>query len=394
MGKRRLILIGSLLILGGILGYFGIIQWRINHAIVQVTLTDSLEVEVYQKVTVKDFINKLNGTLIKNKTIDTSKIGKQTISFEYRNEQNMKVPYQFTISVVDKTAPLIWLSDRYTITTDYEGDLVNSIMCGDNYDDHPNCMIEGSYDPKKSGEYSLIYKATDQSQNQSEQPFTLIIKEPTTSPKQAQTTLPLEEVIAEYKTQDVKIGIDISHWQGNIDFEKVKNAGVEFVFIRVGSQKGSDGAYTLDKKFIENIEGFQQVGLPIGIYYYSYAKSKQHAKKEAQWVLAQIKNYPVVLPVVFDWENWSFYQEFGLSFYHLNELSETFMQTIEKAGYQSMLYGSKNYLEEIWTTSRPVWLAHYTKQTDYQGSYQIWQRCENGQVDGIEGTVDINIMYP
>lgn len=75
-------------------------------------------------------------------------------------------------------------------------------------------------------------------------------------------------------------------------------------------------------------------------------------------------------------------------------MANTYLKTIEKAGYKGMLYSSKNYLETVWfETKYPTWLAHYTSQTTYQGDYKFWQLCSNGRVDGINGNVDINVMY-
>ena len=100
------------------------------------------------------------------------------------------------------------------------------------------------------------------------------------------------------------------------------------------------------------------------------------------------------LPIAFDWENWSFYNEFNLSFFGLSNMADSFVKTVRDAGYEGMLYSSKNYLEDIWfKRDYPVWLAHYTTKTNYEGDYEFWQLCNNGRVAGINGDVDINIRY-
>ena len=164
--------------------------------------------------------------------------------------------------------------------------------------------------------------------------------------------------------------------------------------IRVGSED-KDGNLFVDPKFEEYIKGFNEVKIPVGVYYYSYADSVEDAKKEAKFVLKQIKKYDIDLPVVFDWENWSNYREYNLSFHSLTNVAEAFLSTIEKEGYKGMLYSSKYYLENIWfKTDYDVWLAHYTKQTNYEGKYVMWQLCSNGKVDGInDNMVDIDILY-
>ena len=88
--------------------------------------------------------------------------------------------------------------------------------------------------------------------------------------------------LEQYKNKNTEIGIDVSHWQGNINFKEVKKAGVEFVYIRVGRGDGIGKDYVLDDKFIKNIKGFNKVGIPVGIYFYSYANSKKDAIKEAK----------------------------------------------------------------------------------------------------------------
>lgn len=400
--KKKIIII-IVVIFSFVLLSFGLFKfyqkWRIDHAIIKVELQDNLNIEIYSKIKLKDLIKSINGKLLENPQINTTKLGEKTLSFKYINEENIKVPYSFNIKIVDTTKPIISMYNSYSVTVGYDGNIAEELFCGDNYDDNPTCLIEGEYDLNTPGEYPVTYKATDSSHNEITHNFVLRVKEKTPSSNnntyEEPVTTAFSDVYNTHKTAKTKIGIDVSHWQGDIDFKKVKESGVEFAFIRVGSQKGIGGEYYVDNKFIQNIEGFNKVGIPVGIYFYSYAKNKKDAIKEAKWILKQIKKYDVSLPIAFDWENWSFYQEFNLSFYHLTEMANAFMDTIKKAGYEGMLYSSKNYLENIWyETSYPIWLAHYTKQTNYEGDYRVWQLCSNGVVDGIaDNMVDINIMY-
>lgn len=165
--------------------------------------------------------------------------------------------------------------------------------------------------------------------------------------------------------------------------------------IRVGSRRGIDTDFFLDSQFQNNIKNANKYGIKAGVYFYSYAASIEDAKKEAQWVLKQIKNYDIELPIAFDWENWSYYNDYHLSFFNLTSMAEAFVDEVEKAGYDGMIYSSKTYLENMWMPLEDdVWLAHYTDTTTtYQGDYKMWQLCENGKVDGISGMVDINILY-
>ncbi|MDE5539619.1 MAG: glycoside hydrolase family 25 protein, partial [Bacilli bacterium] len=203
-----------------------------------------------------------------------------------------------------------------------------------------------------------------------------------------------ESIIKDYKTDNTEIGLDVSEWQGDIDFNELKKAGVEFVFIRVGGTKGTNGEYFLDKKFEQNIKNANEVGIPVGIYFYSYANSNESAINDAKWVLELIKGYKIDLPIAFDWEDWGNYNFYKLSFFGLTDMASSFLNIFKEAGYEGILYSSKNYLEQIWLkTDYPIWLAHYAPKTSYQGNYTFWQICSDGKVPGIYGDVDINIHY-
>ena len=372
-------------------------KWRIANAEIIVELHENLNIEVFSEIKLSNLIKSINGKLDKDFSIKTNKIGERDITFKYVNDDNIEVSYSFKINIVDTTPPLIFSSKSKTITKGYQKDLTKELFCGDNYDDNPKCEIIGDYDVNTVGTYPVIFQGTDSSGNISTTNFNLIVKKTTnngSSSTSSSTIIKFEDVVATHKTEKTKIGLDISKWQGNIDFQKVKEAGVEFVFIRVGTQNGIGGEYILDPKFEQNIKGFQSVGIPVGVYFYSYANSNKNAKKDAKWVIKQLEPYELELPVVFDWENWSFYQEFNKSFYNLTQMANAYLSTIEKAGYKGMLYSSKNYLENVWfETKYPTWLAHYTTQTTYQGDYYVWQLCSNGKVAGINGNVDINVMY-
>lgn len=376
---------------------------RIKTAKIEVKLVPDLKVEFNDSKKISDFITSINGTIKEDREIDTTELGKQTISFKFKNDDGITVPYSFEIEVVDTTEPLIWLTNSYTVLKDSEIDLANEILCGDNYDNKPQCTIVGEYDLKTAGDYELVYKATDKNGNTEEQPFTLHVVEPTPPSEEtpSEPQEPVEEnvtlftdVVKNYKTKNTRIGLDISKWQGTVDFEKLKAAGVEFVMIRVGGTVGLNGEYFVDEQFERNIKEANKHDIDVGIYFYSYSNTTKAAKKDAQWVLKQIKDYDVDLPIAFDWENWKYFNEYHLSFFGLTSMADTFLDEVEKAGYDGMLYSSKIYLENIWMpTKHDIWLAHYTDQTTYTGKYKMWQLCQNGKVDGIEGMVDIDILY-
>ena len=368
---------------------------QIKNAVIIIDLKEDLTTEFLSDVQVSDFILNINGKITDDYKIDTTKVGPKKISFSYINEDNIKLDRDFTIEVVDTTAPVVWLGNSYSVTKGSKINLLDKIMCGDNYDNTPLCEIKGNYNLNEVGVYPLIFKATDKSGNETLKNFNLYVNEPKlANNNQTSTKTYFKDVIANYKNENTEIGLDISSWQGVIDFSKLKNAGVEFLFIRVGSTKGIDGEYFLDSKFEEYIKGANEAGIPVGIYFYSYANSKEKALKDANWVLDKIKDKKIDLPIVFDWENWSFYNEFKLSFFGLTNIAESFLNVFKESGYQGMLYSSKSYLENIWLkTNYPIWLAHYVDKTSYSGNYEYWQMCNDGVIDGINGFVDIDIRY-
>lgn len=367
-------------------------DYRVKNAIIKVELIDDLSLSFGSAINVSDLIFDINGEIVNDYKIDTEKLGKQTIDFVFVNEERLKIPYSFSIEVVDDTPPLVWLSSVYTVNLNYSGNLAQNILCADDTDDYPVCEIIGNYNTKKVGNYKLIHRATDKYGNTKDTEFTLKVTKPTLSSSSSSSYyLPFSEAYEKYKTSDNKVGIDVSFWQGDINFQKVKDSGVEFAIIRIGS-KNSQG-YFLDSKFKQNIEGFNKVGIPVGIYFYAYTKSAEEAREDAKWILENIKGYKIDLPIAYDWENWSNYNQYHLSLFNLRNNAKIFMDEISNAGYDAMLYGSRNYLNSIWLNQGyPVWVAHYTEYTDYQNA-MFWQFSASGRVDGIYGAVDLNIMY-
>lgn len=404
ISKKKLIIFIIILLI--IIATIGLIIY-LNNRIVDdnsgFTLKSDLKTEVYTKANIEDYIETIEGKIIEEPKINNKKIGKQKLEFIYLNKDNKKRRGTFEIEIVDTEKPLVWLSNNYNTKVGTDIDLQNEIMCVDNYDNKPSCEINGEYDINTPGTYPLEYIAKDNSGNTFQKEFTLTVYEPVTTENNT-TTTPTEpsepeytdftEILNNYKNDDNEIGIDVSKWQGDIDFSKVKNAGASFVMIRVGSQSGTGGEYVLDPTFKQNIENALENDLKVGVYFYSYANSKKEAQKQANWVIKQIKDYEISLPVVFDFESFDAFNQMELSIFGLNEVANSFIETINDAGYEGVLYGSKNYLNAIWKYhTAPVWLAHYTDQTNYDGEYFMWQMCDDGKIDGIDGYVDIDILY-
>lgn len=189
-------------------------------------------------------------------------------------------------------------------------------------------------------------------------------------------------------------GIDVSSHQGKIDWEKVKADGVQFAFLRLGGRGTTEGAIYLDQTFTYNIENATQNGIKVGVYFYTQATSVEEAIEEAEFVIENIRPYDITYPVAYDIENTKD-RTSKLTKEDYNECTRAFVDTISKAGYRPMIYGNLNSMVEILDQSKfedvDKWFAQYNDEYYYPYEISIWQYSSKGQVDGINGTVDLNI---
>ena len=355
------------------------------------------EVDVYSKTYLYDLFETKDIELIsENELLNTKKLGNKKYVLEYEYD-NKKYEYELEYKIVDKEPPRYFGGTNKTIVKNYEGDLCNLIMYGDNYDGNLSCTIDGKFSLDEVGTYKVVYNITDSSNNTTKINVTLnVIEKSSSSSSNSQSKKTyFEDVVKNYKTNNTELGIDVSKWQGDIDYEKVKNAGATFVMMRIGVQTKQNGELSIDPYFEQNIKNAKSAGLKVGVYLYSIATNSKEAIEHANWVIKTLDNRKLDLPIVFDWENWSKWNTYKLSFYEINDIANKFMETVTKHGYEGMLYSSKYYLENIWTNEYdyPVWLAHYTSKTSYKGDYMMWQLSNTGRIDGIYGDVDINVMY-
>lgn len=200
------------------------------------------------------------------------------------------------------------------------------------------------------------------------------------------------------------IGIDVSTFQGEIDWTQVKSAGVEFVMIRSGFRAyGESGAIHEDTHFVQNIQGALGAGLEVGVYFFSQAVTEEEAREEAQSVLHWISPYKITYPVVFDWETVEdpAARTNGLEPELVANCARTFCDAVQEAGYTPMIYFNRNQGYNVYNLAQlsgyEFWLAGYTTIPDFTYSFQMWQYSSTGTVPGIEGPVDLNICmvdYP
>ena len=391
--KKNIIIISTIIILVilGIIGFNIYNYYKIKNAKINIELIDNLNIEFNTKVYLSDIIKKVNGTYI-DQEIPTTKLGENTIKFNYINDDKIKVSKDIKYNVIDTIPPFINLPSKYSVIVGSEDNLLKNIMCADNIDDNPTCSIEGEYNLEEVGSYPLTFKAVDKSGNETIKEFELIVKEKTKQIYSNNYT-DFKTIYNKYKTDDTKIGLDLSKYQGDVDFKAIKDEGVSFVIIRVGTIDAKRN-YVKDPKFDEYIKGALKEDIDVGIYFYSYAMDEDEAIRDAKWVIKQIKDYNITMPVAFDWEDFGDYNSYKLSFYKLNKIANAYLNELKSANYTPILYGSKFYLENVWMNEEfDTWLAHYTDETNYTKDYIMWQLCDNGKINGIKNYVDIDIYY-
>ena len=186
--------------------------------------------------------------------------------------------------------------------------------------------------------------------------------------------------------------IDVSEHNQDIDWEKVKNSDVDFAILRVGY--GNDVSYQDDKKWQYNVSECTRLGIPFGVYIYSYAENTTEAESEADHVLRLIKGYNLAYPVYYDLEDNS---QVSLGNDTIQKFAETFCNKISNAGYQVGVYANLNWWNNYLTGSVynnwHRWVAQYNYQCDYNGNYDMWQCTSKAQVDGISTDVDVSFYY-
>ena len=183
-------------------------------------------------------------------------------------------------------------------------------------------------------------------------------------------------------------GIDVSAWQGKIDWQAVKNDGIQFAFVRIGH-----GAHVLDTYYSQNMKGAQEAGIPVGVYMYSTAKNEAEAIADAQFVIRNMEGYLVSYPVVIDLEDAS---QDSLSKYQLGRIAKVFCDEVRAAGYTPMLYCNENWyknrIDVSQITDVEKWIARWNVRYDTSIPRGIWQSGV-GRIQGVNTNVDIDFGY-
>lgn len=191
-------------------------------------------------------------------------------------------------------------------------------------------------------------------------------------------------------------GIDVSKWNGTIDWAAVKNSGISWVMIRVGYRGSSTGVLVEDPTFKRNISGAIAAGLKVGVYFFTQAINEVEAVEEASMTINLIKPYNITYPVVIDTEAAGGRAD-RISVAQRTAVCRAFAETVKASGYTPGVYASKSWFLSNVTVSQlnsyKIWLAHYTSQTNYTGKYDMWQYTDKGRVPGISTDVDLNFSY-
>ena len=186
-----------------------------------------------------------------------------------------------------------------------------------------------------------------------------------------------------------KNGIDISEYQGDINFEELRG-NIDFAMVRT-----SIGNFREDRKYKQNISGLESTGVPYGVYHYSYATNENEARQEASKFINIIRNYKPLYPAVIDLEPDKRNENTNKN--ELNKVAQVFCEMLEESGYYAMIYSNKNFFETVLNESildkYDKWLAEWKSEPTYNKSFGIWQYTSKGSIPGITGNVDKDIAY-
>lgn len=361
--------------------------------------------------------------LTEDKALDLETVGEHVITIAYKFDGIKKYLYDVKYEVIDNVKPIFIREPASSVSyfvneanDDNIRKLEEKIAYGDNYDISPRLKVEGEVDFSTVGTYELAYTIVDSSDNEDMIKMKVTIKERPVETENKETKVEqpeedeeddeeekvdknsFEEHIKNYKNENTMVGIDISKWQGDVDFEKVKEAGAEFVILRIGVMKDKDSELVKDNTFDTNYANAKAAGLKVGIYVYSEANNVDTAVSNAQFIIDTLKGDKLDFPVTFDWESWTYFNSMEMNLHMLNQMYDAFSKTMKEAGYETMLYGSQNYLNNVWMDLKdyPIWVARYSENEpviENGNKIILWQNSDSGKIDGINEKVDFDIYY-
>ena len=209
-----------------------------------------------------------------------------------------------------------------------------------------------------------------------------------------------ENGIRFYKTDTVigRAGMDVSAYQSSIDWQQVKEAGIEFAMIRLGYRGYSTGKLDLDDCFLKHMDGALEAGLDVGVYFFSQALTPEEAVEEAEYVINWLEGYDITYPVAYDWEEVEGPARTDeMNMLNLTACAKAFCDRIAEAGYEASIYFNQAYgyeqLNLVSLRDYEFWLAEYAPSPTFAYDFTMWQYTNEGTVPGISGPVDMNIRF-
>lgn len=199
-------------------------------------------------------------------------------------------------------------------------------------------------------------------------------------------------------TGKTRLGVDVSEHQQQVDWKQVKDAGMDFAFVRIGYRGYTEGMLYQDESAEQNLTGAKKAGLKIGAYFYSQAISPVEAAQEAAFCISFLQKYDLDLPVVFDWEYVSSEARTAdVDMQTITDCAKVFCEAIKDAGYEAMVYFNPSitttHLDLVQLQEYPFWLSLYSDTMDYPHKVEFWQYTQDGKVPGIPGDADINLWF-
>ena len=294
----------------------------------------------------------------------------------------------------DRQAPVFLAFDASPqVEVGKEFDIHKFMGYADDVDRDVTMEVSGTVDTSKEGTYPVKITLTDDSGHSTSKSMDVKVVTKKSKSEGSRKSENFADFVNSYKNEGTMVGIDISRWQENVDFEKVKAAGCEFVYMRLGGL--DDGELYTDRYYQQNIAGARAAGLKVGIYWHAEEGSPEEVKKSVEYLCNVLGGEPVDFPIAYDWEDFMNFERYGMNLKDINDCFTTFANEMQARGFSACLYGSKNYLENVWTneTNQYIWLAHYTANTSYAGEYFMWQHSCTGLIDGIGGNVDLDVLY-
>ena len=321
MKKKIIISIISLIIIAIIITILFIFNF-FKPVTTVINLANNLTFQYDEEIYLYDTITIIDGNILsENYLLNTNELGKKEIEITYKDSNRWKHTYKYSYEVVDKIAPLLSVSKNlYIGVGNKEEEILKNAFWGDNCDREVEVTINGEYDLDTIGNYPVEIIAKDDSNNKASTNSIIHVYQPKNNNNNKKNNnnnkngIDIKYFINNYKTENTTIGLDISEFQVITDFNAIKQAGVDFVILRIGFGPKSDYSFVTDNRFEEYYKGAKEAGLKIGAYIFSYATTVDEVEYEVNYVLDMLKDKEIDLWVSYDWENWKDFKYAKMSF--------------------------------------------------------------------------------